>query len=139
MPKRRSITCGVIDLSLRAAKDGPTAREQESVMTDTPAGSGKGYIYVEMTIHDPERFKQYTALSAPAVQAAGGWYPVAGVKPEVLEGSFAADRIVLVEFDSLERARAFYRSAAYQAAKLRRTGAADFKMLLLPGAARRER
>jgi uncharacterized protein (DUF1330 family) len=139
MPKRRSITCGVIDLSLRAAKDGPTAREQESVMTDTPAGSGKGYIYVEMTIHDPERFKQYTALSAPAVRAAGGWYAVAGVKPEVLEGSFAADRIVLVEFDSLERARAFYHSAAYQAAKLKRTSAADFKMLLLPAAARRER
>jgi uncharacterized protein (DUF1330 family) len=108
-------------------------------MTDTPAASGKGYIYVEMTIRDPERFQQYTALSAPAVHAAGGWYPVAGVKPEVLEGTLAADRIVLVEFDSLERARAFYHSAAYQAAKLKRTGAADFKMLVLPGAARRER
>jgi len=108
-------------------------------MTDTPARSAKGYIYVEMTIHDPERFKHYTALSAPAVRAAGGWYPVAGVKPEVLEGSFAADRIVLVEFDSLERARAFYHSAAYQAAKLKRAGAADFKMLLLGGAVRGER
>jgi uncharacterized protein (DUF1330 family) len=113
--------------------------EQESVMSDTPAGSTKGFIYVEMTIHDPARFKQYTALSAPAVHAAGGWYPVAGVKPEVLEGAFGADRVVLVEFDSLERARAFYHSAAYQAAKLRRAGAADFKMLLLPGAVRGER
>jgi uncharacterized protein (DUF1330 family) len=139
MPKGRSITCRVIDVSLRVAKDGAASREQESAMTDTPAGPGKGYIYVEMTIRDPERFKQYTALSAPAVQAAGGWYPVAGVKPEVLEGSFAADRIVLVEFDSLERARAFYYSAAYQAAKLKRAGAADFKMLLLPGAGRWER
>lgn len=139
MPKGRSITCRVIDVSLRVAKDGATSREQESAMTATPAGPGKGYIYVEMTIRDPERFKQYTALSAPAVEAAGGWYPVAGVRPEVLEGSFAADRIVLVEFDSLERARAFYYSAAYQAAKLKRAGAADFKMLLLPGAGRRER
>jgi uncharacterized protein (DUF1330 family) len=120
-----------------AGEDGATSPQQESVMTDTPAGSG--YIYVEMTIHDPERFKQYTALSAPAVHAAGGWYPVAGVKPEVLEGAFAADRVVLVEFDSLERARAFYQSAAYQAAKLKRAGAADFKMLLLGGAARRQR
>ena len=104
-------------------------------MTDTAAGSGKGYIYVEMTIRDPERFKQYTARSAPAVIAAGGWYPVAGVRPEVLEGSFAADHVVLVEFDSPERARAFYHSAAYQAAKLKRAGAAEFKMLLLPGTA----
>jgi uncharacterized protein (DUF1330 family) len=139
MPKGRSITCGVIDLSLRGGEGWPLPSKQEGVMTDTPAGSGKGYIYVEMTIHDLERFKQYTALSAPAVQAAGGWYPVAGVKPEVLEGSFAADRIVLVEFDSLERARAFYHSAAYQAAKLKRLGAADFKMLLLEGAPRGQR
>ena len=108
-------------------------------MSKTQAGSGKGYIYVEMTIHDPQRFREYTALSAPAVDAAGGSYPVAGVRPEVLEGSFAADRIVLVEFPSLERARAFYHSAAYQAAKLKRTGAAEFKMLLLEGAPGRER
>jgi len=108
-------------------------------MTELTGCSPKAYIYVEMTIHDPERFKAYTALSAPAVHAAGGSYPVAGVKPEVLEGSFAADRVVLVAFPSLERARAFYHSAAYQAAKMQRLGAADFKMLLLEGAPARQR
>jgi len=107
-------------------------------MTELTGCSPKAYIYVEMTIHDPERFKAYTALSAPAVHAAGGSYPVAGVKPEVLEGSFAADRVVLVAFPSLERARAFH-SAAYQAAKIERLGAADFKMLLLEGAPARQR
>jgi uncharacterized protein (DUF1330 family) len=108
-------------------------------MTELTGSSPKAYIYVEMTIYDPERFKAYTALSAPAVHAAGGCYPVAGVKPEVLEGSFAADRVVLVAFPSLERARAFYHSAAYQAAKMQRLGAADFKMLLLEGAPGRQR
>ena len=44
-----------------------------------------------------------------------------------------AHRIVLVAFESVDRARAFYHSAAYQAAKLKRAGAADFKMLLLQG------
>jgi uncharacterized protein (DUF1330 family) len=111
----------------------------ETIMSQTPAGKGKGYIYVEMTIHDPARFKGYTALSAPAVAAAGGSYAVAGVRPEVLEGACTADRIVLVAFDSPERARAFYHSAAYQAAKLKRLGAADFKMLLLEGAPRAQR
>src|SRR5262252_3433262 len=105
---------------------GAKPANMEAVMSKAQAGTGKGYIYVEMTIHDPQRFKDYTALSAPAVNAAGGSYAVAGVRPEVLEGSFAADRIVLVEFPSLERARAFYHSAAYQAAKLKRAGAADF-------------
>jgi uncharacterized protein (DUF1330 family) len=102
-------------------------------MSDSP--NKPAYIYVEMTIRDPERFKQYTALSAPAVHAVGGRYVVAGVKPEVLEGAFDAHRIVVVQFPSLERAREFYHSAAYQAARQKRAGAAEFKMLLLEGAA----
>ena len=108
-------------------------------MIDTPGEPRKAYIYVEMTINDPDRFRDYTQLSAPAVHAAGGCYPVAGVTPEVLEGRFDAHRVVLVEFESVEGARAFYHSAAYQAAKLKRAGAADFKMLLLPGSPPRQR
>jgi uncharacterized protein (DUF1330 family) len=99
------------------------------------SASKPGYIYVEMTIKDSERFKQYTALSAPAVHAADGRYVVAGVKPEVVEGAFDAHRIVVVHFPSVERARQFYHSAAYQAARQKRQGAVEFKMLLLEGAA----
>jgi uncharacterized protein (DUF1330 family) len=102
-------------------------------MSDTP--NKPAYIYVEMTIKDSQRFKQYTALSAPAVHAAGGRYVVAGVKPEVVEGAFDAHRIVVVQFPTIERAREFYHSAAYQAARQKRAGAAEFKMLLLEGAA----
>lgn len=102
----------------------------------TPANmSGRGYIYVEMTIKDPEGFKQYTALSAPAVQAAGGRYIVAGTVPEVLEGTVEGQRIVVVEFPTVAQARDFYHSAAYQAAKAKRVKAAEFKMVLLEGAA----
>ena len=101
-------------------------------MSSTQPKDASAYIYVEMTIRDPERFKQ---LSAPAVNAAGGRYVVAGVRPEVVEGTFDAHRIVVVQFPSVERARAFYHSAAYQAAKQTRAGAAEFKMLLLQGAA----
>lgn len=80
--------------------------------------AGRGYIYVEMTIKDPEGFKQYTALSAP----------------EMLEGPPSADRIVVVEFDTAAQAREFYHSAAYQAARAKRLSAAEFRMTLLEGA-----
>jgi uncharacterized protein (DUF1330 family) len=103
-------------------------------MTDTSGNAATAYIYVEMTIRDPDRFKAYTALSAPAVHAAGGRYVVAGTRPEALEGAFDAHRVVVVEFPTLERARAFYHSAAYQAARRKREGVAEFKMLLLAGA-----
>lgn len=96
---------------------------------------GRGYIYVEMTIMDPEGFKQYTALSAPAVHTAGGRYIVRGVQPEFLEGSTDASRIVIVEFDTAAKAREFYHSAAYQAARLKRLTAAKFRMTLVEGPA----
>jgi uncharacterized protein (DUF1330 family) len=104
-------------------------------MSNADAQPGRGYIYVEMTINDAQGFKAYTALSAPAVQAAGGRYIVAGVRPEVLEGRFDAHRIVVVEFATAAQAREFYRSAVYQAAREKRAGVAEFKMLLLEGPA----
>ena len=96
---------------------------------------GRGYIYVEMTITDPEQFKNYTALSAPAVHAAGGRYIVRGARPEFLEGSSEATRIAIVEFDTVNQAREFYHSEAYQAARHQRLTAAKFRMTLLEGAA----
>jgi len=95
-------------------------------MTTDNGKPGRGYIYVEMAIKDPEGFKQYTALSAPAVQAAGGRYIVRGVRPEFLEGSAKANRIVIVEFETAAKAREFYHSAAYQAARLKRLSARSF-------------
>lgn len=104
-------------------------------MSDATQKQGRGYIYIEMTIRNPEMFRQYTALSAPAVRAAGGRYVVLGARPECLEGSFDAHSVVIVEFETAERARQFYHSAAYQAAREKRLPAASFKMLLLSGAA----
>jgi uncharacterized protein (DUF1330 family) len=105
---------------------GPLQQEDEML--------GRGYIFVEMTIKDPEGFKQYTALSAPAVHAAGGRYIVRGVAPEMLEGAASADRTVVVEFDTVAQAREFYHSAAYQAARAKRLTTAEFRMTLLEGA-----
>jgi len=102
-------------------------------MNGTSNAQERGYIYVEMVIRDRERFKEYTSLSAPAVRAAGGRYIVAGVTPEALEAE-GGDRVVIVEFPTVAQARAFYHSTKYQAARQRRLGVADFRMLLLPGA-----
>ena len=54
-------------MSVRHRRDG--ANERRHTMTQPGTKPGRGYIYVEMTIKDPELFKNYTALSAPAVRA----------------------------------------------------------------------
>jgi uncharacterized protein (DUF1330 family) len=64
-------------------------------MTSEANRPGRGYIYVEMTIKDPEGFKQYTALSAPAVHAAGGRY--------IVRGADDRPRIAIVEFPEVRR------------------------------------
>jgi uncharacterized protein (DUF1330 family) len=133
-PAAIHVTLHVIDhLPAERRCDHQTALER--TMTAENTKPGRGYIYVEMTIKDPVGFKQYTALSAPAVQTAGGRYIVRGTRPEFLEGSTEANRIVIVEFGTVAKARAFYHSAAYQAARLKRLSAAEFRMTLVEGAA----
>jgi uncharacterized protein (DUF1330 family) len=133
---------GVDNITLRVIDRRPAKRHcrqdldaMERIMAIDNEKPGLGYIYIEMTIKDPEGFKQYTALSAPAVQAAGGRYIVRGARPEFLEGSTDANRIVIVEFDTAAKARDFYHSAAYQAARLKRLSAAEFRMTLVEGPA----
>src|SRR5262245_61370779 len=91
----------------------------------------RAFIYGERPSTAPERFQAYTALSARRCMRRGATGGVAGVRPEVLEGAFAADRIGVAAFASLERARACYHFARVAAVKLKRLGAADCKMLLL--------
>ncbi len=53
--------------------------------------------------------------------------------PKRSKAKFEADRVVIVEFETAKRAREFYHSATYQAARQKRLHAAEFKMLLLEG------
>lgn len=59
---------------------------------------------------------------------------VAGAKPQALDGE-APQGIVVIAFDSLEQARAWYDSSAYQAIKPIRQGAARGRMFLVGGVA----
>jgi hypothetical protein len=53
--------------------------------------------------------------------------------PDVLEGGAPSPRVIIVEFDSAQRARDFYRSSRYQEAKALRTGAAEVSMYVVEG------
>lgn len=76
----------------------------------------KGYwMTAYREINDPEKLKAYAALAAEAVKAHGGRFLVRGGNMEAKEFA-VAERTVLVEFDSFEKARATYASDAYQEA-----------------------
>ena len=52
---------------------------------------------------------------------------------EVLEGDWTPDRIVVLKFPSVEKAKAYYHSVEYTAAVKARQGASVMRMLVVEG------
>ncbi|MCD6675478.1 MAG: DUF1330 domain-containing protein [Burkholderiaceae bacterium] len=93
------------------------------------------YVIVDAKVSDPERYKQYMALSPAAIEAAGGRFLVRGGAHEVLEGNWQPSRLVIAEFPDLASARSFYDSLQYREARARRAGATEyFNMVVVQGA-----
>ena len=93
----------------------------------------KGYIIFTETIHDAEAMQTYSEAAAQA-GGGGGLKPLAVDRaPEVLEGEWPATQTVLLEFESVEAAKAWYESDAYQAAVPLRQAAADTDVAILHG------
>jgi uncharacterized protein (DUF1330 family) len=91
----------------------------------------KGYIILTEAIKDPEGMKAY----AQAAGAAMGGVNILAVdtSPQVLEGNWHGDQTVVLEFDSVEDARKWYESEAYQKAAKLRQAAADCNAVILNG------
>lgn len=66
-------------------------------------------------VRKPDALAAYAKLAGPALEEAGGRMLARGMPTDVREGGLV-QRTVLIEFDSLEKARAAYESPAYRAA-----------------------
>jgi uncharacterized protein (DUF1330 family) len=63
-------------------------------------------------MHDPEMYKRYIEIAMPAFERFGAKFLARGSKVEALMGE-AMSRNVLIEFPSMENARAFFNSPEY--------------------------
>jgi uncharacterized protein (DUF1330 family) len=93
----------------------------------------KMYMVVDAQSTDPERMVEYRRLSSIAVEKFGGRFLVRGAPYEVLEGKWQPQRLVVIEFDNREKAKAFYDSPEYVAARQARAGVSSFDMVLVEG------
>jgi uncharacterized protein (DUF1330 family) len=93
-----------------------------------------GYIIAIVDVTDLDKYKAYAAEAGPATLQYGGKYLARGGPFEVLEGSFPGKRFVVLEFESVEKAKTFYHSPEYQAARRHRLGGANFNMVVVEGA-----
>lgn len=92
------------------------------------------YVIAMVNVTDNDKYKNYMAKASEACAKYGGKYLVRGGETEIMEGAFPWSRVVVLEFDSRDRAREFYNSVEYQAGKKERLGAADFNMMIVDGA-----
>jgi uncharacterized protein (DUF1330 family)/ketosteroid isomerase-like protein len=83
-------------------------------------------------VTDPAAYEEFKQRAEAAIAAHGGRYLVRGGALEALEGDWLP-RVVLLEFDSLDAALRFYRSAEYGAARDVRLRAATAKLAAVDG------
>ena len=73
------------------------------------------YNVAEITIKDQDGYnKEYLPLVAKAITDAGGKFIVRGGKTISYEGAAPAPRVVVVQFENLDKLQALYNSASYK-------------------------
>jgi len=93
-----------------------------------------GYVIAEVNVTDPDAFKKYSEKVPPIVAAFDGHYLVRGGKIQAVEGE-APTRIVVIAFESVEKAHAWEYSPAYEAIKPMRHNSAKSRIFIVEGIA----
>src|SRR3954447_19634217 len=93
----------------------------------------KGYAILTEAIHDPDGMSAYETASTAALLEFGGRVLVVDEDVAGLEGAGPGTRTVIVEFESVETARAWYDSPSYRSARPLRQAAADCNVVIASG------
>lgn len=92
----------------------------------------KAYWVVRVDVMNPSEYQKYVAANAEPLARHGGRFLVRGGHFECMEGGSRARNIVL-EFPSLEAAKACYADPGYQRIKSLREGAAVSDLIVIEG------
>ena len=91
------------------------------------------YMIVEVEVTDPAGYEGYKKMVPPTLAAYGGKFVVRGGECESLEGSWQPKRVVVLEFTSVARAKEWWASPEYSAAKALRQRTAKTQMIVVEG------
>lgn len=93
----------------------------------------KAYVIVDVKINDPQRYEDYKKLTPASLKPFDGKFIVRGGSSETFEGDWQPGRIVVIEFPSPEKAKAWWSSDIYAPAKALRQATAFTKMIVVEG------
>ena len=95
----------------------------------------KAYLVLDFSVHDLRGFMPYVRGIPAFIEKHGGRYLVRGVEPAVIEGDWAPDAMVILEFPSADNARAFLADPEAQALFAVRHGTTTSRLVLAEGCA----
>ena len=91
------------------------------------------YVIVDIDIHDPVTYEEYKQLAPSSIAHYGGKYIARGGHTEILEGNWTPKRFVILEFESLARAKEWVHSPEYAPARNLRQRCATSQMIVTEG------
>lgn len=91
------------------------------------------YVIVDIQVTDPAGYAEYRQLAPQIVAAYGGKYLVRGGALETLEGDWAPQRLVILEFPSVAQAKAWWDSPEYRPAREMRQRTTISRMVVVEG------
>ncbi|SCK09778.1 Uncharacterized conserved protein, DUF1330 family [Variovorax sp. HW608] len=91
------------------------------------------YVLAVINVEDPVKYGDYASVAPATVEAFGGRYLARDGKKHPLEGAVFGNRVVVLEFPSVEAANRWYHSDEYQAVRRKREGAAQGDIFVIEG------
>lgn len=91
------------------------------------------YVIAQLTITDPQGFEEYRNMVPATIAQYGGKYVVRSGNMEKLEGDWEPQRLVIIEFESAERAKEWWACEEYREAKALRQRTAKTNLIIVEG------
>ncbi len=91
------------------------------------------FLIGENDVHNVETFKTYASQVPTTLVAYGGHFLAAGGRTQALEGLAPPNTFVILQFPSMDKAKAWYNSPEYQKILPLRRAAANSRVYLAEG------
>jgi uncharacterized protein (DUF1330 family) len=92
------------------------------------------YVIASVDVKDPARYEDYRKGVLPTITAYGGRFLARGGAVHRLEGDWAPKRLVIVEFPSVEQAKAWWNGREYADLKALRQATSEGSLVVIEGA-----
>jgi uncharacterized protein (DUF1330 family) len=91
------------------------------------------YVIADVTVTDPATMDEYRKQVPATIAKYGGRFVVRGGAHQVLEGDWKPNRLVVIEFPTVDAARRWYDSEEYREPKALRIKAGRTNLVIVEG------